>query len=984
MRTALRLAGSLPSGPRTRDLAEDLARSIEGEVRFGDGDRALYSTDASNYRRIPVGAVIPRSVDDVVQTVALCREHGFPVLSRGAGTSLAGQTCNDAVVIDWSKYLDRVLEIDRERRTARVQPGVVLDELRRAAGEGSPSLTFGPDPATHRHCTLGGMLGNDSCGVHSLYAEFEGNGARTAHNVRELEVLTYDGVRMRVGPTTEAELDRIVAAGGRRGEIYARLRELRDHLAPAIRDGYPDLLRRVSGYNLDELLPERGFDVARALVGTEGTCVTVLEAVVELLPSPRRRSLVILGFDDVFTAADQVVPIRERRPMGLEGFDARLVDDNRRKGINSRAIERLPDGHGWLLVEFGADTVREADALGRDLVRAMRGTPGFTGGTIVGDPAVEESVWGLRESGLGATAFVPNRRDHWDGWEDAAVPPERVGEYLRAFDALLRRYGYDAALYGHFGQGCIHTRVDFDLVTPDGRSRFRDFLGDAAEVVVGMGGSLSGEHGDGQSRAELLPVMFAAELLDGFREFKSIWDPAARMNPARVVDADPILSNLRLDGYDPSRPVRTRFAFGEDGGFAHAAMRCVGIGTCRRTDTGTMCPSYMVTREERHTTRGRARLLFEMMTGRAVDWRSDDVHDALELCLSCKGCKAECPVNVDMATYKAEFLSHYYRGRVRPRAAYSMGLIFLWARLGAPAANLVNAIASSRALAPLLKRAAGIAPERTIPRLATETFTRWSLHRRIRPGGERIVLWPDTFTNFFQPEIAHSAVDVLETAGFEVDVPDAALCCGRPLYDFGMLDVAERLLKRTLRVLRPYLREGARIVGLEPSCAAVFRDELPNMLPDDPDARRLRDQTVLLSELLAGLGERWQPPRMIGKALVQGHCHQTAVFGMEAELEVLRRIGLDAELLDAGCCGMAGAFGFERGTKYEVSRLAGERVLLPRVRSADASTIIVADGFSCRTQIEQGTGRRALHVAQVIDLARRDNGAAMTGRRSVS
>jgi FAD/FMN-containing dehydrogenase/Fe-S oxidoreductase len=968
-RTALRIADRAPEdgSPLLRDLAVELARALDGEVRFGRGDRALYATDASNYRHPPLGVVLPRHVEDVVRAVGLCAEAGVAVLPRGGGTSLAGQGCNEAVVIDTSKYLPDVLEVDERARTARVQPGVVLDELRALAGE--VRLTFAPDPATHDHCTLGGMIGNDSCGVHSLLSEFAGPGPRTTHNVRELDILTSDGVRMRVGATTDAELEAIVAAGGRRGEIYGALRELRDRYAEPIRARYPSIARRVSGYNLEHLLSEHGFDVAKALVGSEGTCVTILEATVELVPWPAHRTTILLGFEDVFAAADAVPPIRELRPIGLEGFDDHLVDDNRRKGLNAAAVERLPDGAGWLIVEVGGEDREEAETRGRDALRELARLPGLTGAELLTDPRRSSEVWGVRESGLGATAVVPGKPLRWEGWEDAAVPPDRLGEYLRGFRGLLDRYGYEASLYGHFGQGCVHSRATFDLASAGGIAAFRDFVTEAADLVVGLGGSLSGEHGDGQARSELLPRMYGAELVRAFEAFKAIWDPAGLMNPGRIVEPRPLDADLRLGASYGPPGVRTRFAFPEDdGSFGHAMLRCVGVGACRRTQGGTMCPSYRVTREEEHSTRGRARLLFEMLNGAELDlWRSDEVKDALDLCLACKACKSECPVNVDMATYKAEFLSHYYEQRRRPHVAYAMGLLPWWARVGSRVPRLANALLSGPGIGAVAKRAGGIASSRSAPRFADASFRSRFRHRprtESPADAQRVVLWPDTFTDRFHPDVGMAAVDVLERAGARVEIPGRWACCGRPLYDYGMLDLAARLLRRTVDVLRPCVRDDVPIVVLEPSCAAVFRDELPAMLPRDDMVHALSTQVRTLAQYLEERG--FEPPRLEGPAIVQLHCHQKAVVGTDADRRLLDALGLDLSEPEEGCCGMAGGFGFEAGRPYETSIRIAESSLLPAVREADDGTLVIADGFSCRTQIEQGSGRRVLHLAEVL------------------
>jgi FAD/FMN-containing dehydrogenase/Fe-S oxidoreductase len=949
-------------------LETELRGRIEGEVRFDAGSRALYATDASNYRQVPIGVVVPRSVDDVVETVAACRRHGAPIVSRGGGTGLAGQTCNVAVVVDWSKYLNRVLEIDPANKRARVLPGCVLDNLRDQAEQ--HHLTFGPDPATHNHCTLGGMIGNNSCGVHSVMA------GKTIDNIEALEVLTYDGLRLRVGPTSDAELERIAAEGGRRGEIYQRLRGLRDKYADLIRQRFPDIPRRVSGYALDQLLPEKGFHVARALVGSESTCVTVLEATLRLVHSPPARSLLILGYPDVYHAADHLMEVLGHEPIALEGLDLDLTEYATMMGLHPDRIKLLPEGHGWLFVEFGGETKAESDGKAHQLMDALKGGTDPPSMKLFDDREEERAMWKVRESGLGATTLLPGSHHiAWPGWEDSAVHPSKVGAYLRDFRALLDRYGYKGSLYGHFGDGCVHTSTDFDLVTRDGISRFRAFVEEAADLVVKYGGSLSGEHGDGQARGELLAKMYGPELVEAFREFKAIWDPDGKMNPGKVVDAYPLDSNLRLGtDFDPMH-VRARFSYIPDdnlGSFARATLRCVGVGECRDTASGTMCPSYMATREEKHATRGRAHMLFEMLRGDVITdgWRSHEVYESLDLCLACKGCKGDCPLKVDMATYKAEFLSHYYDGRPRPLSAYAFGWIMYWAPIAARAPRLANALARAPLLSDLGKALVGIAPERRIPAFAPYTFKDWWRRRPApTPGGRDVILWPDTFNNHFHPETAIAAVQVLEAAGARVTVPRPFLCCGRPLYDFGMVDQARGMLERVVATLRPQIKAGVPVVGLEPSCVSVFRDELANLLPTDEDARRLGSQTFLLSEYLERYAPDFSPGRLDRRAVVHGHCHHKAVLGFDAEEKLLRELGLDVEVLDSGCCGMAGAFGFEKGEHYDVSIKCGERVLLPAVRSADSHTLIVADGFSCREQIAQTTKRQALHLAEVLRVA---------------
>ena len=954
-------------------LAAALRRHLRGEVRFDKGSRALYATDGSSYRQVPIGVVVPCDVDDVVATVSLAREFGAPILCRGGGTSLAGQCCNVAVVMDMSKYLDGILQIDPVRRLARVQPGVVLDHLRNAAEK--HHLTLGPDPATHDRCTLGGMIGNNSCGVHSVMA------GKTDDNIEELEILTYDGLRMRVGQTSSEDLERIIREGGRRGQIYAGLKALATSYGDLVRQRFPNIPRRVSGYNLNYLLPENGFHVARALVGSEGTCVTVLEATCRLVESPPERVLLVIAYPDIYQCADRVPEIMAHKPIGLEGVDDLLVEFTKRKKINSEGLALLPEGGGWLLAEFGASTAQEAEGQARGLMEVLSRSSNPPQMRLFTDKQQIKRVWEVRESSLGATSHVPGEPLTWEGWEDSAVTPENLGKYLRDFRKLMDGYGYRGVLYGHFGHACVHTRISFDMQTHEGIRQYRKFVEEAADMVVGYGGSLSGEHGDGQSRAELLPKMFGPELVQAFREFKALWDPQWMMNPGKVVEPYRLDENLRPGADSRVWEPATHFQYPEDhGSLAYATLRCVGVGKCRRDEGGVMCPSFRVTRDEEHSTRGRAHLLWEMTKGDVIrdGWRDEHVKDSLDLCLACKGCKSDCPVGVDVATYKAEFLSHYYDGRLRPRSAYAFGNIDLWARLASNAPGLVNLTTQLPFLRDIAKLVAGIPMQRNIPALAPQTFRDWFQRRQRRNAGAlSVILWPDTFNNYFLPDTAKAAVEVLEAVGLEVWLPLAPLCCGRPLYDFGMLDRAKRLLLDTLDTLAAEIEAGIPVIVLEPSCAAVFRDELINLFPDDARARRLSQQTFLLSEFLEKK-TNFQPPRLARQALVHGHCHHKSVMKMTDEESVLKKMGIDYTVPAPGCCGMAGSFGFEPD-KYDISVAIGELELLPAVRNAAPDALIIADGFSCREQIAQCTDRNAMHLAEVIQMALREGPLGSAG-----
>ncbi len=899
-----------------------------------------------------------------------CRATGAAVLARGAGTSLAGQCANVAVVFDYSRYMNRLGSIDPAAKLARVEPGIVLDRLREAAEE--HQLTFAPDPATHSRCTLGGMIGNNSCGVHGLL------GGKTVDNVESLDLVLYDGTRIAVGRTSADELAALIQRGGRVGEIYSGLARLRDKYAALIREKFPRIPRRVSGYNLDELLDESGFHVARALVGSEGTCATVVSATLNLTASPPFRVLTALSFADGFLAADAVPRALEHKPIGLEGFDALLLEFMRRKNLAVNDVALLPEGGGFLLVEMGAWSAEEAQAKAEALVNDAKSWPDTPKARIY-DNAEAARVWKVRESALGATVFVPGEPEGWEGWEDAGIPPVHLGAYLRKLFALMSEYGYRSALYGHFGQGCVHLRINFDLRTVEGLRKFREFLDRATDVVLSFGGSISGEHGDGQARSALLPKMFGPELMQAFREFKAIWDPDNRMNPGKLIDAvrvyDPV-ENMRY-GLTPQTPperLDTHFAFASDGGsLERATERCVGVGACRKADGGVMCPSFRATQEEKHSTRGRARLLWEMLAGdlRKEGFQSHAVHEALDLCLSCKACKTECPVQVDMAAYKSEFLAQRYKGRLHPLHHYVFGFADKLARWGSFAPAFTNAILTGSATSPLIKNIVGVAQQRSLPQLAARSYQKSRGNVAARPEGQtrppRVVLWADTWNNYYHPATLSAAEIVLAQAGFEVETPQGHLCCGRPLYDFGLLGHAKSYLGKILDRLAPRIEAGRPFIFLEPSCASVFKDELLELFPNDQRARRLSKQVWLLADWIAAEAPDAFTGRLAGAhVLLHGHCHHKAVFGGPvSEIALLRSAGATVEATQAGCCGMAGPFGFEK-EKYDVSKMIAQDGLLPAVEAAGPMTIIVADGFSCREQISQLGHRPALHFAEVL------------------
>ncbi|MEU2353786.1 FAD-binding and (Fe-S)-binding domain-containing protein [Streptomyces misionensis] len=943
-------------------LEAELRGCVRGEVGFDATARALMTMDASNYRRVPAGVVAPRDADDVAAVLGVCRARGVPVVARGGGTSIAGQATGTGVVLDFTRHMNGLLELDPDTRTAVVQPGLVLDRLQRAAAP--HGLRFGPDPSTHSRCTLGGMIGNNSCGSHSVAW------GTTADNVRELSVLTARGRRLRLGRDW---------AGAPEG-----LRELAQGELARLRTGFPDLPRRISGYALDALLPEQGADVARSFCGSEGTLGILTEAVVRLVEAPRAHALAVLGYGDEGAAAEAAAGLLPHGPLTVEGMAADLVPSG----------AGLPRGGAWLFVETGGASRAQALARAQAIVRAAD----VVDSLVVTDPAAQRTLWRIREDASGTATRMPDGSEAWPGWEDCAVPPARLGAYLRDFRALLSSHGLRGTPYGHFGDGCIHVRIDFDLLTGPGIGRFRRFSEELADLVVAHGGSLSGEHGDGQARAELLPRMYGAETVRLFERAKAVWDPDDLLNPGMLVRPAPLDADLRFSVL-PSEPVEVAFGYPADGGdFRAAVRRCVGVAKCRTATaagSAVMCPSFRATGEEEHSTRGRARLLHEMLAGELVTdgWRSTEVRDALDLCLSCKGCRTDCPVGVDMATYKAEFLHHHYAGRRRPAAHHSMGRLPEWLRWVARTrtAPLLNALASVPPLAAAAKRLGGIAPERRLPRLAARTFTGWWRRREpVSGSGDLVVLWPDTFTEHLSPSVGRAAVRVLEAAGLRVALPPtllpgrggiarggrpvsaaalltvrrARVCCGLTYLSTGQLDRARTVLRRTLDLMEPVLAAGVPVVVLEPGCAAALRTDLPELLHDDPRAPRLASAVRTFAEVLEQHAPHWIPPAVDRPVAGQTHCHQHAVLGDAPDRKLRAAAGLTGEL-SGGCCGLAGDFGFQRG-HFEVSRACAEDQLLPSIRGAAEDTVILADGFSCRTQLEQLAGTRGRHLAEVL------------------
>ncbi len=948
--TTARARGAAATVVPPRDLAAALRGAGLTEVDDSVRRRAEYSTDASNYRVVPSVVVFPRHVEEAAAALDVARRTGVPVTSRGGGTSTAGNAVGSGIVLDFSRYLNRVLTVDPEARTAVVEPGAILDDITAAAaGHG---LRFGPDPSSHARASIGGSIGNNACGSRALRY------GRAADNVVSLDVLTASGDRL---TARHMGRDGLAAAG----PVGAALDALVGAHLGMIRTEFGRFTRQVSGYSLEHLLPENGADLAKFLAGSEGTLGMITGATVGLVPSPKAVALAVLGYPGMPEAADAVPGLLPHRPVAVEGMDARLVDVVRaRRG--AAAVPTLPRGESWLFVETAGDTEAEARAAAGRLIADAGCLDSLV---VTGAPA--RALWRIREDGAGLGGHTPAGAPAWPGWEDAAVPPRHLGAYLRDFAALMAEHSLDGVTYGHFGDGCVHIRIDFPFSTAPGR--YRQFAVAAAQLVGKYGGSMSGEHGDGRARGELLPAMYSPEAIDAMAAVKAIFDPGNVFNPGVLVDPAPLDADLRVP---LARPLRRGlgFAYPHDGGdLSTAVHRCVGVGKCRADTGGVMCPSYLATRDEKDSTRGRARVLQELANGTLVNgFAAAEVAESLDLCLSCKGCSSDCPAGVDMATYKAEVLYQRYRRRPRPPAHYSLGWLPRWARLASHAPGLANAVLRTPALAGLAKRAGGIDARRPLPRFAAQTFRAWFAERAGAKAGTPVLLWVDTFTDHFTPEVGQAAVRVLEAAGYAVDITGQPVCCGLTWISTGQLDGARRQLRRSLQALEPAVRAGTPIVGLEPSCTAVLRGDITELLPADPRARQVRAATRTLAELLAG-DAQWAPPDLSGvRAVAQPHCHHHAVMGWHADSALLARAGAEVTAV-GGCCGLAGNFGVERG-HYDVSRAVAETALLPAVRAAEGA-VVLADGFSCRTQLDQLAHVSGTHLAQLL-ASRLDGGLA--------
>ena len=958
-----------------QSLHQDLLQNIDGEVDFSSAGIALYTSDASNYRQIPLGIVFPRSKDDVKTAVNLCSSHKVPVLMRGAGTSQNGQTVNEAVILDYSRFMDQVLSIDIEGRTALIQSGIVCDTLKATAE--AHGLTFGPDPATHSRCTLGGMIGNNSCGPHSMLA------GKTVENVLELDVMTTAGDIFKVGPTSEAELDEIIAGNDSRAAIYRELKSIRDEYADEIRLRYPTIKRRVSGYNLDQLLPENGFNVARALVGSEGTCVSILSAKVALIENPEFKRLIVLGFKDIFDAGDIVPNVMPFTPIAMEGLDWNIISGLNDRNLKQREVGLLPQGRAWLLIELAAKSNSELNDHCEAFITVMQATPTVTDLKMVVDSGEVSDIWSIREQGASATALAlnPGDTDPVVGWEDTAVDPLQLGDYLRELYALVDSYGYKTSLYGHFGDGCIHARMTFDTRSDDGVAKWRRFSREIAELVVKYNGSLSGEHGDGQAKAEFLPIMFGDKMMQAFRRFKQAWDPTRMMNPGKLIDAYRMDENLRF-GPNYKTPVfDSVLQFTEDagglvgghiGGMGRSTERCIGMGKCR-AQTGAMCPSYQVTGEERFSTRGRAHQLHELLRGELIPEGFNDINiaDSFKHCLSCKACKTECPTHVDIAALKAEFMYQHYKNRNRPLHHHAFGKAGRWLPWMTRAPGLFNVLQRG-VPGRLIKTSLDVRKDKQLPILDKSPF-RTSLKNNtdssegafFKTGnndGSPVVLWIDSVNNAYRPGVLKTAVSLLGRCGFQVYLSRQHFCCGRPLYEHGFLQQAKRQLQSILDNFHTALPSDSKVIVLEPSCLSVFKDELQRLFPENIHAADLASRTVTLTEFLSD--QKIFPDKKLARGVMHLHCHSKSASS--AERDIMHQCFEELLEPESSCCGMAGVFGLQQSTSHIGDKLY-LRNLAQAVTDSDPDTRIVSNGFSCQKQITDFSGTRVWHPIEILD-----------------
>lgn len=952
----------------TRELVEELGRHVTGEVRFDKMTRMLYSTDASMYQIEPIGVVLPKNAEDVIAVVEIANKHGVPVLPRGGGTSLAGQTVGQAVVMDFSKYMRNIVEVNEEEGWVRTQPGIILDELNHKIS--STNMLFAPDPSTSNRGNVGGAVGNNSCGAHSIIW------GKTVDNVQELDVVLSNGATAHFGALNGEQLEVKMRAEGLEGDIYKTLFALGEANRDEILARYPKIQRRVSGYNLDEFVGGSDFNMARFVVGSEGTLVTITEAKLRLVPKPKFTALSVLHFKDLIESMEATVAVLEMEPAAVELIGSMIL----RQAQSNLAYSRMTDfivgqPEALLVVELVGET--EAELISKlDVLegRMQRGGMGYAMPRLQ-SAADQAKVWNVRKAGLGLMMNVPGDAKPLAFVEDTAVSPEKLPQFVKRFDEIVRAHGTEAGYYGHASVGCLHIRPLIDIKQPEGVSKMVSITEEISDLVLEFGGSLSGEHGDGLVRSPFNEKMFGGQLYQAFREVKKAFDPDGIMNPGKITDSAPMTENLRLGPGYSTMPVSTGFHYSEEGSFAHAIEMCNGQGACRKVLGGTMCPSYMVTRDEEHSTRGRANALRGAMSGAlpAGSLTGERLYGVMDLCLECKGCKAECPSNVDMAKLKYEFLDKYHKANGFPLRNRIFGNIASLSKLGSFFAPLTNWSMNTGLFKDLLEKYAGVDRRRDLPQMASQSFTQWFKARGGSPAAStklgQVVLFPDTFTNYNHPELGKAATKVLEGLGFQVVLPNVT-CCGRPMLSKGMMDKAKSAALTNVESVYPYVQNGAKLVGIEPSCILSFKDDYPDLLAGNERAKAVSENTMLIEEFVLYAQEKLgaqiefsKPPK---KVLLHGHCHQKALVGTAPAMQVLNSIpGCVVREIQTGCCGMAGSFGMEK-EHYDMSMSIGEMTLFPAIRAEEGEFEMVAEGISCRQQIQHGTDKSAKHLVELL------------------
>jgi FAD/FMN-containing dehydrogenase/Fe-S oxidoreductase len=952
-----------------QDFAAALRPEFSGEIRTDRLSRLLYSTDASIYQIEPLAVLVPRTHDDVAAAVALAARHGLPLLPRGSGTSLAGQTVGAAVVLDFSKYMNRILAVNHQERIARVEPGIILDRLNAALL--TSGLRYGPDVATSNRATIGGMIGNNSSGSHSILYGI------TIDHVSSMRVLLAPGEEVTFSEMSLEEWQRKAALGSTEGRLYRSIGRIVAENYAEILLRYPKIMRRVGGYNLDSVLGPAGGNLCRLIVGSEGTLATCTEAVLNLEPEPRAKGLGVVHFADLIAALEALNEILALQPAAVELIDRMLLDLTRMQPAFSRMMTSIhgnPDA--VLLVEFFGENDAEVSARLDLLEQRLRACGRGAACVRALHPEEQANVWAIRKAGLGLLSSMRGDAKPISFVEDTAVAPELLSAYVRRVQQVLAGFDVRASFYGHASVGCLHLKPIINLKQESGVRLMQEISAAVKDLVVEFKGAMSAEHGDGIARSHWNRELFGDRLYAAFHELKAAFDPAGIMNPGKIIDAPAMTDHLRLGPGYSTVEVRTHLDFSREGGFARAIEQCNGMGVCRKLDTGTMCPSFMATREEEHSTRGRANALRAAISGALPfeEYGGDRIYQALDLCLACKACKTECPANADMAKLKCEFLARYNESHGTALRSLVFGHIAILSRIGSATAPISNWLMRAPWVRSTVQRMMGIHPERKAPPFARQTFRRWLRGHppRVRPeGAPKVVLFNDTFINYNEPWVGIAALRVLESTGAQVLIPDVS-CCGRPMISKGLLNEARENARANVALLAPLAESGAFVVGCEPSCILTLRDEYPDLL-GTPEARELSARVLSLEEYLGRILDSgdWQPrfrmaPRQV---LLHGHCHQKSLVGSGPSLRLLGLPpGYRVTEVDSGCCGMAGAFGYEK-EHYDISLKIGEIRLFPAIRGASPDALIVASGTSCRQQIAHATGRRAVHLAEALAVA---------------